>query len=134
MPAAQYKSTNLIEPSNSLLLSQRRMDNLDPAFTIPPVLWGTIGSLVILSTIGGLIYAYFFNRKQNSFRVNLPDKIACSDCKYFNSNHFLKCALHPVTVLTEQAVDCIDYDQKVEIKQVKAWRRVLLAIQRVFPN
>ena len=125
-------ATNVIEPSNSLLPSQGRMDNLDPAFPTPPVLLGTIGGLVILSTIGGLIYAYIFNRKQHSFRANLPCEITCSRCQYFNNNHFLKCALHPAIVLTEQAVDCVDYDQKAEIKQVKKWRRVLLAIQRVF--
>jgi hypothetical protein len=51
----QYKSTNVIEPS-SLLPSQRRMDNLDTAFPFAlPVLWGSIGSLVIVSTIGGLV-------------------------------------------------------------------------------
>jgi hypothetical protein len=132
MQAAQYKSTNVIEPSNSLLPSQRRMDNLDPAVPAPPVFWEAIGSLVILSTIGGLIYAYLFNRKQNSFKVNLPDKIICSRCQYFNNNHFLKCALHPVTVLTEQAIDCKDYHHKVEVKQLTKWEKVLRAIRRIF--
>jgi hypothetical protein len=134
MQAAQYKSTTVIEASNSLLPSQRRMDNLDPAFPTPHILWGTIGSLVIISTIGGLIYAYLFNRKQNSFRGNPPDRIICSRCQYFNNNNFLKCALHPARVLTEQAIDCIDYDQKTELKQVKKWRKILLAIHRVFSN
>jgi hypothetical protein len=129
----QYKSTNNIEQSNSLLPSQRRMDNLDTAFPLAlPVSWGTIGSLVILSTIGGLICAYIFNRKQHSFRVNLPHKVICSRCQYFNNNHFLKCAINPSTVLTEQAIDCVDYDPKAEIKQIEQWRRVLLAIRKVF--
>jgi hypothetical protein len=127
-----YQSANEIEPSHSPLTSQRRMDNVDRDFSTQYVLWGTIGSFVILSTIGVLIYAYLFNRKQKSFRGNLPEKIICSDCQYFNNNHFLKCALHPGTVLTEQAIDCRDYDQKIEIKQVKKWRRVLRAIHRGF--
>ena len=114
---AQYKSTNVIATSNSLLPSQRRMDNLDTASLLAqPVSWGVIVSLVILSTIGGLIYGCISSRKQHSFRVKLPSKIICARCRYFNDNHFLKCALHPVTVLTEQAVDCKDYYQKARAK------------------
>ena len=116
----QYKSANVIETSNSLLPSQRRMDNLDTAFPlVPPVAWGVIVSLVILSTIGVLICACISSRKQHSFRVKLPSKISCSRCRYFNDNHFLKCDFHPVTVLTEQAVDCKDYYQKARAKWFK---------------
>ena len=123
-------STNVIEPANSLLPSQGSMENLDTAPLTPTVSLDTMGSFVVLSAIGGLIYVHILNRKQHSFRANPPEPIICSRCQYFNNNQFLKCALHPATVLTEQAVDCIDYDQKAEIKQVNRWRRVLLAIQR----
>lgn len=126
-------STNVIEPANSLLPSQGNMDSLDPAFPYtPPVLWDTMGSFFVLSAIGGLIYAHILNRKQHSFRANPSDRIICSHCQYFNNNQFLKCALHPSAVLTEQAVDCTDYDQKAEVKQVKRSRKVLLAINRFF--
>ncbi len=130
---AQYKSTNVIEPANSLLPSQGSIENLDPAVPYTqPVLWDTIGSFVVLSAIGGLIYAHVLNRKQHSFRANPPDRIICSHCQYFDNNQFLKCALHPAAVLTEQAVDCMDYDQKAEIKQVKKWKKVLLELNRIF--
>ncbi|WP_373546414.1 hypothetical protein [Chamaesiphon sp.] len=117
VPAAQYKSANVIETSNSLLPSQRRMERLDTASPLAqPVTWGVIFSLIILSTIGVLIYACIFNRKQHSFRVKLPSTVTCYRCRYFNDNHFLQCALHPVTVLTEQSVDCMDYCQKARAK------------------
>jgi hypothetical protein len=90
-----------------------------------------IGSLVIFLTIGGLVYAYSSKRQQHSFRVKLPHKVICSRCQYFNNNHFIKCAINPVVVLNEQAVDCRDYDPNAETKQVKKWRRVLLAIKKV---
>jgi hypothetical protein len=116
---AQYKSANVIKTSNSLLPSQRRMDNLDTASPLAqPVSWGFIFSLVILSTIGVLIYACIFNCKQHSFRVKLPSKIICSRCRYFNDNHFLRCAIHPVDVMTEQAVDCMDYCPKTKGKWI----------------
>lgn len=111
-------SANVIEPANSLLPSQSRMDNLDTAsHLVQPLSWGVIISLVILSIIGVLIYARSSNRKQYSFIVKLPAPVRCSDCQYFNKNHLLNCAVHPVTVMTEQAVDCKDYCQYVQ--QVK---------------
>jgi hypothetical protein len=110
---AQYKSANVIETSNSLVPSQRRMDNLDTASPMmQPVSWEVIVSLVILSTIGVLTYDCTPSRKQHLFVVKLPSKIICSRCRYFNDNHFLKCAIHPVTVMTEQAVDCLDHCPK----------------------
>ena len=36
-------------------------------------------------------------------------KINCRSCRFFSSNSYLHCAVHPVTVLTEKAVDCSDY-------------------------
>ncbi|HAX90357.1 MAG TPA: hypothetical protein DD379_22435 [Cyanobacteria bacterium UBA11162] len=36
-------------------------------------------------------------------------KIPCSNCKFFNSNPFLKCAVHPSKVLSTAAHDCSDY-------------------------
>jgi hypothetical protein len=113
-------SANVIETSNSLLPSQRRMERLDTdSHLMQSVSWGVIVSLIILSTIGLLIYAGISSRKQHSFRVKLPSKIICSRCRYFNDNHFLKCALHPVTVMTEQAVDCKDYCQKARAKWIE---------------
>jgi len=113
-------SANVIETSNSLLPSQSRMDNLDTAsHLVQPLSWGVIVSLVILSRISVLIYARSSNRKQYSSRVKLPAPIKCSRCQYFNDNHLLNCALHPVTVMTEQAVDCKDYCQKAKAKWIE---------------
>jgi hypothetical protein len=115
--AAQYESANVIETSTSLVPSQRRMDNLDIASPMmQPVSWVVIVSLIILSTIGVLTYDCIPKRKQHLFIVNLPSKIICSRCLYFNDNHFLKCAIHPVLVMTEQAVNCIDYCPKTKGK------------------
>jgi hypothetical protein len=112
MPASS--TIMLTGPSHVIILSsQRRVNGLHTPPPLPlPVAWETILSLVLLSTIGVLIYACIPNRKQHSSRVKLPAPIRCSRCRYFNDNHFLNCALHPVTVLTEQAVDCQDYCQK----------------------
>ncbi|WP_414514017.1 hypothetical protein [Nostoc sp. PCC 9305] len=36
----------------------------------------------------------------------------CKKCQFFNNNYFLKCAVHPTTALTKQALNCSDYSPK----------------------
>ncbi|MEH2258191.1 hypothetical protein [Nostoc sp.] len=36
----------------------------------------------------------------------------CKKCQFFNNNYFLKCAVHPTTALTKQALNCSDYKPK----------------------
>lgn len=36
----------------------------------------------------------------------------CENCQFFNNNYFLKCAVHPTTALTKQALNCSDYSPK----------------------
>jgi hypothetical protein len=66
-------------------------------------------SFVIFWTIGIFIYACIPKGRQHFSRFKLPPKTPCYRCRYFSNNSYLKCALYPVTALTEQAVDCRDY-------------------------
>ncbi|MBD2775642.1 hypothetical protein [Iningainema tapete] len=36
-------------------------------------------------------------------------QVPCRKCQYFHDNHYLKCAVHPSTALTKEAVNCSDY-------------------------
>lgn len=36
-------------------------------------------------------------------------EVPCSNCRYFNKSHYLKCAVHPSNVLTKEAINCSDY-------------------------
>ncbi|MCC5603602.1 hypothetical protein [Nostoc favosum] len=36
----------------------------------------------------------------------------CKNCRFFNDNHYLNCAVHPTTALTKQAFNCSDYSPK----------------------
>lgn len=46
------------------------------------------------------------NRITNLKRLN---QIPCRNCRFFKENQYLKCAVHPSTVLKEEAVNCPDY-------------------------
>lgn len=103
------------QPSNSLPPSQRGIETLpalDAAFLM-------IVSLVLLSAIAALVYACIPKRWQHSFSFKPPPKTMCHRCRYFSDNSYLKCAIHPVTALTEQAVDCRDYCQNSKEKKVE---------------
>jgi hypothetical protein len=120
-----------IQPSNSFPPNQRRIENWDVAFQII--------SLMILSTLGILICAGIFNIRQHSVSFNSDLKVPCRRCRYFSDNQFLKCTLHPATVMTGQAVDCRDYcphhaEKRMEEESTArwyslSWRRI---IQNVF--
>ena len=36
-------------------------------------------------------------------------QIPCSNCQFFTGDYQLKCALHPNTALSEEAIDCSDF-------------------------
>ena len=76
-------------------------------------------SFVIFWTIGIFIYACVPNGRQHFSSFKPPPKTPCYRCRYFSDNHYLKCALHPETALTEQAVDCRDYCQNSKEKKVE---------------
>lgn len=59
------------------------------AFTRLPYLWKGVG-----------------NRRATRKRFH---QIPCSNCRFFNNNLYLKCAVHPYKVLSEKAIDCSDY-------------------------
>ena len=42
------------------------------------------------------------------------DRIPCRNCRFFDKNQYLKCAVRPFTVLTRQAVNCSDFCSKDE--------------------
>ncbi|PSB39849.1 hypothetical protein C7B69_01275, partial [filamentous cyanobacterium Phorm 46] len=66
-----------------------------------------------------LVYACLPKRWQHSFIFKPHPKTLCHRCRYFSDNSYLKCALHPATALTEQAVDCRDYCPNIEAKRVE---------------
>ncbi len=58
---------------------------------------------------------YLFNFK--SYKKDICHQ--CNGCHYFESNPYLKCSIHPITVLTEDAIDCTDYAPVYKIKSKK---------------
>jgi hypothetical protein len=93
------------QPSNSLPPTQRGIESI-------PVLNGAFLIIVSLAIISGIvvsIYPSVPKRIKHLFNFKLRHNTLCHRCRYFSNNAYLKCAIHPVTVLTEQVANCSDY-------------------------
>ncbi len=44
------------------------------------------------------------------------NQIPCKNCRFYNHNHYLKCAVHPDAALKAEALNCKDYYPKNNIK------------------
>ena len=40
----------------------------------------------------------------------------CTNCRFFDSNSYLKCAVHPTKVLKKEAPECLDYEAMLSKK------------------
>jgi hypothetical protein len=65
--------------------------------------WLLVG-LVIWS-----VAAVLYEGVRNAQRMH---KIPCSSCSYFENNYHLRCAVNPSAVLSESAINCLDYCPK----------------------
>lgn len=43
-------------------------------------------------------------------RTHRLHQIPCAQCQFFTRDYHLKCTVHPSLALTEEAIDCPDYD------------------------
>ncbi|MEH1838679.1 MAG: hypothetical protein V7L20_07895 [Nostoc sp.] len=43
------------------------------------------------------------------FPVKVLYKLPCKNCSFYSNNHYLKCAVNPSIVLTEEAINCSEY-------------------------
>jgi len=110
-------------PFQSLPPSQRGNETLPELSTTSIIVVPLIFCIIAVST-----YVSIFARKCHSPKSKSRRKIPCFYCQYFSGNPYLKCALHPKTVLTEKAADCTDYGPNSIKKRIEKWRKVLLAV------
>ena len=86
-----------------------------------------------LAPLGFIFVWAIFLLLFHKIRTNADDKICvknkilqkvpCKKCQFFANNHYLKCAVKPDTVLTEEAIDCSEYvPQKVNFFHKKLFR------------
>lgn len=75
--------------------------------TVPPA----IGYALTSSTIALLGWRTALGFARGISRVKRLHQIPCASCEFFTGSKHLKCTLHPYDALTEQAIDCRDYER-----------------------
>lgn len=70
-------------------------------------------SIYLVALTGWLIFLRLSNSRKTlrnqSTTLQYFNQIPCRTCQFFTNNQYLKCAVHPSTVLKQQAINCSDY-------------------------
>ncbi|MBW4550103.1 MAG: hypothetical protein KME35_03175 [Aphanocapsa sp. GSE-SYN-MK-11-07L] len=59
-------------------------------------------------------------------RLQRLHQIPCSHCAYFTGSYHLKCTVHPCKALSEEAIDCRDYQPPDRPGHWRSQTKVLL--------
>ena len=60
--------------------------------------------------IGLMVWQSCKTAKKGLIYVRNLHKIPCSKCVYFTGDYRLKCTVHPIKALSEDAIDCRDFE------------------------
>jgi hypothetical protein len=59
-----------------------------------------------------LIWSLFSTLTKGAAQVKRLHQIPCSHCQFFSGDYHLKCTIRPSTALSEEAINCIDYQPR----------------------
>ena len=83
---------------------------------LPPLSVDTAMAVMCPLLIGTILVAFLW-----SLMVALRDgveylkklhRIPCDRCQYYTGTHYLKCPVHPMTALSEDAIGCRDFEPR----------------------
>ncbi|MBW4644974.1 MAG: hypothetical protein KME23_18610 [Goleter apudmare HA4340-LM2] len=80
----------------------------DIAISLSPI--GFVFSWVVFFILLRKIRTFIENKMV--FTVHNSHKVPCKNCQYYSNNHYLKCAVKPSIVLTDEAHNCSEYSPK----------------------
>lgn len=63
--------------------------------------WG-----IVILTVWNLIAA----ARDGLYKAQKMHKIPCANCRFFTQSYHLKCTIHPKIALSEEAINCRDYE------------------------
>ncbi|NEO99174.1 MAG: hypothetical protein F6K58_10920 [Symploca sp. SIO2E9] len=72
--------------------------------------------LSLLALLVGFLYAVIVAWQESVVRLKRLHSIPCNRCVYFTGCHYLKCTVNPYKALTEDAVDCLDFEPTLHSK------------------
>lgn len=73
-------------------------------------LWGVICPMAIGTILGMFTLSAYSALRDGIERIRRLHQIPCTGCAFFTGNYRLKCTVHPVKALSEEAIGCLDYE------------------------
>lgn len=82
-----------------------------PATNVAPTSLSAIHFLGFIAIWGTAVWAVAKGSKISPRKqTHLPQLgIPCRNCRFFDNNYYLKCAVNPKIAMTQNAIDCPDY-------------------------
>lgn len=108
------QNTNYYAQVSSSELSPTKQNTVEANNTLDLIVIGTIFFATIFFLLWRLCFQKASNNVPQGFEKSSQSK--CTKCRFFDNNHYLKCAVHPSTVLKKEAHDCWDYEPGLETK------------------
>jgi hypothetical protein len=84
---------------------------------VVPLCFVSAWSLVLL-----VVWNLWAAARDTAMRSQKMHRIPCSSCCFFTSNYQLKCTVHPSKALTEEAINCPDFEPLQSIYQPNRYR------------
>ncbi|MDZ7960463.1 MAG: hypothetical protein RMY34_21710 [Aulosira sp. DedQUE10] len=114
MSVEQILQKNVVAEDNlpQIMRNDVKYEQAKPNLTIPDV---AISLTPLALLISWIVFFLMLRKSQrrvdhkNFFIINGLKKVPCKNCKYYSSNHYLKCAVNPSLVMSEEAKDCSEY-------------------------
>lgn len=76
----------------------------------------------------GLFWAIGAACHDGFLRLKRLHQVPCDRCLYFTSDYRLKCTVHPDKALTEESIDCLDYEPIVDRPAIPCFKSCRLKV------
>lgn len=112
--SASYPLTRSHQNPADLKTSQREIPS-SPSQAL--LIWLPLSFLVIYAAVSA-----FFIYREKPFKflkkfLPIVSKIPCNNCRFFNDNYYIKCAVRPCSALTKDAINCSDYSPRHDVNR-----------------
>jgi hypothetical protein len=80
--------------------------------------------MLMIGFIGCFLWSIFQAAAVALVQLRMLHQVPCDRCIYFTNSSHLKCTVHPCKALTENAIDCRDFEAQYLSKR-QAWNFTL---------
>lgn len=84
--------------------------------------------VLMIGFIGCFVWSIFKATAVAIVQLRRMHQVPCDRCVYFANSSYLKCTVHPCRALTEEAIDCRDFEAQ-QVPRRAVWQDTWIAEQ-----